>query len=106
MTFKHVNIAADTVNKCFPDKNTIMTLNSNLQINRKKKFYDILPVSLCLAGAGHGFNTGRARGTLLFSPRASSRFHSSFALKNPARAIRRLFPSLSSNKKFLFSLFE
>ena len=74
MTFKHVNIAADTVNKCFPDKNTIMALNSNLQINRKKKFYDILPVSSCLAGAGHGFNTGRARETLLFSPRASSRF--------------------------------
>ena len=65
MTFKHVNIAADTVNECFPDKNTIMALNSN---------YDILPVSLCLAGAGHGFNTGRARETLLFSPRASSRF--------------------------------
>ena len=70
MTFKHVNIAADTVNKCFPDKNTIMALNSNLQINRT----DILPVSLCLAGAGHGFNKGRARETLLFSPRASSRF--------------------------------
>ena len=84
-----------------------MAVNSNLQLNRKKKFYDILPVSLCLAGAGHGFITGRARETPLFSPRASYVLEiSSFALKNPARAIRRLFPSLFSNKKFLFSLFE
>ena len=29
--FKHVNIAANTGNKCFPDKNTIMAVNSNLK---------------------------------------------------------------------------
>ena len=46
MTCKHVNIAADTVNICFPDKNTIMAVNSDLKLNRKKIFYDILPVSL------------------------------------------------------------
>ena len=80
MTFKHVNIAADTVNKCFPDKNTIMAVNSALKLNRKKKFYDILLVEFVaftlayVASAGHGFITGRERGTLLFSPRASSRF--------------------------------
>ena len=70
MTFKHVNIAADTVNKCFPDKNTIMALNSNLQINRN----DILPVSLCLAGAGHDMVLIQAaRGKHSVSPRARPR---------------------------------
>ena len=70
MTFKHVNIATDTVNKCFPDKNTIMALNSNLQINRN----DILPVSLCLAGAGHDMVLIQAaRGKHSVSPRARPR---------------------------------
>ena len=70
MTFKHVNIAADTVNKCFPDKNTIMALNSNLQINRN----DILSVSLCLAGAGHDMVLIQAaRGKHSVSPRARPR---------------------------------
>ena len=46
-----------------------------------------------------------ARGKHSFSTRARPRDFF-LRLKKPARAIRRLFPSLSSNKKFLFSLFE